>query len=47
MGGCLRIQSAEARARDGTLTEQAAKKIISEILERTTGEPLHDLKTGE
>lgn len=34
-------------AASGTLTEQAAKKIIGEILERTTGQPLHDHKTGE
>src|SRR2546430_3318065 len=44
---CLSIQRAERFAKAGTLTEQAAKKIIGEILERTTGEPLHDFETGE
>src|SRR5689334_12891819 len=44
---CLAIERAESHAKSGTLTEQAAKKIIGEILERTTGEPLHDFKTGE
>jgi integrase len=44
---CLSIERAERFAKNGTLTEQAAKKIIGEILERTTGEPLHDFKTGE
>ncbi|HET6886835.1 MAG TPA: site-specific integrase [Candidatus Udaeobacter sp.] len=37
---CLAIERAENHAKNGTLTEQAAKKIIGEILERTTGEPL-------
>ena len=44
---CLGIERAERLAKTGTLTEQAAKKIIGEILERTTGEPLHDHKAGE
>ena len=44
---CLGIERAENHARDGTLTEQAAKKIIGEILERTTGEPLQSFKTRE
>lgn len=38
---CLSIERAERFAKAGTLTEQAAKKIIGEIVERTTGEPLH------
>jgi integrase len=41
---CLAIERAENLAKNGTLTEQAAKKIIGEILERTTGEPLHNYK---
>jgi len=41
---CLGIERAENQAKTGTLTEQAAKKIISEIVERTTGEPLHSYK---
>jgi integrase len=41
---CLAIDHAENHAKNGTLTEQAAKKIIGEILERTTGEPLHNYK---
>jgi integrase len=41
---CLAIERAENYAKNGTLTEQAAKKIIGEILERTTGEPLHNHK---
>jgi integrase len=41
---CLAIERAENHARNGTLTEQQAKKIISEIVERTTGEPLHNYK---
>jgi integrase len=44
---CLAIERAEGHARGGTLTEQTAKKLIGEIVERTTGEPLHNLKTGE
>ena len=38
---CLAIERAEACAKNGSLTEQRAKKIIGEIVERTTGEPLH------
>src|SRR6266481_8716580 len=38
---CLSIERAERFAKSGTLTEQAAKKIIGEIVERTTGEALH------
>ena len=44
---CLAIENAEGHAKNGTLTEQTAKKIIGEILERTTGDSLHDLKTAE
>jgi hypothetical protein len=33
--------------KNGTLTEQQAKKIIGEILERTTGEPLHNYKVRD
>jgi integrase len=44
---CLSIERAERFAKAGTLTEQTAKKIIGEILERTTGEPLHNFKAGE
>jgi integrase len=44
---CLSIERAERFAKNGTLTEQAAKKIIGEILERTTGEPLHNFATEE
>jgi len=39
---CLAIERAENSFKCGTLTEQAAKKIIGEILERTSGEKLHD-----
>src|SRR4030095_3679302 len=44
---CLASERAENHAKSGTLTEQAAKKIIGEILERTTGEPLHDYKVAD
>jgi integrase len=44
---CLAIERAENLAKNGTLTEQAAKKIIGEILERTTGEPLHNYKVRD
>lgn len=44
---CLGIERAENHAKSGTLTEQAAKKIISEILERTTGEPLHNYRVRD
>jgi integrase len=44
---CLAIERAENHARNGTLTERAAKKIIGEILERTTGEPLHNYKVQD
>jgi integrase len=44
---CLAIERAENHAKSGTLTEQAAKKIIGEILERTTGEPLHNYKASD
>jgi integrase len=44
---CLSIERAERFAKAGTLTEQTAKKIIGEILERATGEPMHNHKTGE
>src|SRR5437868_5513008 len=39
---CLSIERAERFAKNETLTEQTAKKIIGEILERTSGEKLHD-----
>jgi integrase len=41
---CLATERAENHAKNGTLTEQQAKKIVSEILERTTGEPMHNYK---
>jgi integrase len=44
---CLGIERAENFARTGNLTEQTAKKIIGEILERATGEPLHNHKVDE
>lgn len=44
---CLGIERAERLAKTGNLTEQTAKKIIGEILERTTGEPLHNHQTHE
>jgi integrase len=44
---CLAIERAEHHAKNGTLTEQAAKRIISEILERTTGEPLHNYRVRD
>ena len=44
---CLAIERAENLAKSGTLTEQTAKKIIGEILERTTGEPLHNYRVGD
>jgi hypothetical protein len=44
---CLAIERAENHAKNGTLTEQQAKKIISEIVERTTGEPLHNYKVRD
>ena len=44
---CLAIERAENHAKNDTLTEQQAKKIISEIVERTTGEPLHNYKVRD
>ena len=44
---CLSIERAEGFAKNGTLTEQTAKKIIGEILERATGEKLHDHTAGD
>jgi integrase len=44
---CLAIERAENLAKNGTLTEQAAKKIIGEIVERATGEPLHNYKASD
>src|SRR5262249_32325993 len=41
---CLAIERAENHAKNSTLTEQQAKKIIGEILERTTGESLRSFK---
>src|SRR5205809_4480458 len=46
-GVCLAIERAENHAKNGTLTEHQAKKIIGEILERTTGEPLHNYKVRD
>jgi integrase len=37
---CLAIERAENMARQGTLTEQAVRRILSETLERTTGHGL-------
>jgi integrase len=44
---CLAIERAENHAKNGTLTEQQAKKIIGEIVERTTGEPLRSYKVRD
>jgi integrase len=44
---CLSIERAERSAKNGTLTEQTAKKIIGEIVERSTGEPIHNASTCE
>lgn len=44
---CLSIERAERFAKSGSLTEQTAKKIIGEILERSTGEPLHDQSVAQ
>src|SRR5438270_612439 len=44
---CLAIERAENHAKNGTLTEQQARKIIGEILERTTGEPLRNYKVQD
>ena len=44
---CLSYEQAERFAKQGTLTEQSAKKILSDILERTTGEPLHNHVAGD
>src|SRR5438874_4099009 len=44
---CLAIERAEGHAKNGSLTEQTAKKIIGEIVERTTGEPLHDYAAAD
>jgi len=44
---CLGTERAENYAKNGTLTEQQAKKIIGEILERTTGESLHNYKARD
>lgn len=44
---CLGIERSESYAKNGTLTEQQAKKIIGEILERTTGEQLHNYKVSD
>src|SRR5471030_89460 len=43
---CLTLERTENSAKAGTLTEQAAKKYIAEILERTSGEKLHDYSTA-
>jgi integrase len=44
---CLAFERAENHAKNGTLTEQQAKKIIGEILERTTGEQLRNYKVRD
>jgi len=44
---CLAIQYAEDHAKYGTLTEQQAKKILSELLERTTGGSLRSYKVRD
>jgi len=44
---CLAIERAENYAKNGTLTEHQAKKIIGEILERTTGEPLRNYRVRD
>jgi integrase len=44
---CLAYERAENHAKNGTLTEQQAKKVIGEILERTTGEPLRNFKVRD
>jgi integrase len=44
---CLSIERAEGHAKSGSLTERTAKRIIGEIVERTTGEPLHIMATNE
>jgi hypothetical protein len=44
---CLSIERAEQFAKAGTLTEQVAKTIIAEIVERTSGEKLHDHRVRE
>ncbi len=44
---CLSIERAERFAKAGTLTEERAKKIIGEIVERTTGEALHHYAAGD
>lgn len=44
---CLSIERAERSAKNGTLTEQTAKKIIGEIVERSTGEPIHNASACE
>jgi integrase len=44
---CVAFEQAESDARNGRLTEQTAKKIIGEILERTTGEPLRNYRVRE
>jgi integrase len=43
---CMALERTENSAKAGTLTEQAAKKYIAEILERTSGDKLHDFTTG-
>jgi integrase len=44
---CVTLERTENSAKAGTLTEQAAKKYIGEILERTSGDKLHDYATGD
>lgn len=46
MAACLAFERAEQVAKSGALTEHAARKIIGEILERTTGEPLTHHRAG-
>jgi integrase len=44
---CLSIERAEQFAKNGTLTEQTATKILGEIVERTTGKPFRNMATTE
>ncbi len=44
---CLSIERVERFAKAGTLSEQVAKKLIGEIVERTSGEKLHDFTTAD
>lgn len=43
---CLALERAEQSAKEDALTEETAKKLIGEVLERTTGRALRRHKTG-